>query len=176
VKKTEHDVEQLITLLDQHKEKGLDWYEIAVLIGWPCITHGNARLAKFERAGGPVICQCVRNRIHGARIAARRYGHIINWIRVTGDGRRDVYTLDIEGNREAAKSRVHHTTSTRFTMYVHDIREYSQVSRNKNLTADAREQAGRCARHLRFFIDSQNDLRERVGLKAIELPDDIASL
>jgi hypothetical protein len=175
MKKTDHDVEQLITLLSRNS-KGLDWYEIAVLLEWPCITHGGATLSLYQRGDGPEVCQCVRNRVHGARVAARRHGHVINWIRVTGDGRRDVYTLDIEGNREAAKNRVHHNTSTRFTMYVHDIREYSQVSRNKNLSADARDHAGRCARQLRFFIDSQNDLRERLGLKAIKLPDDIESL
>lgn len=171
MKKIAHDVDQLITLLSKNRD-GLNWYEQAVELGWQCIGHGNAvDLSSFQRDGGPKICLCVRNRVHGARVAARRAGYVINTIKEAEDGRRDVFILDQEGNDNAAASRLDSNTRTRIPMYCHDAQEFLQVSRNPTLSQHIRDIAHDSAANLRSLAIMQNTLRVELGLEKIKLPE-----
>lgn len=167
------DSEQLIMLLSEHNDRGLDWYEQASLLGWQCRIHPNVILSQYQRDDGPEICHCVRLRIRAARVAARREGHVISWVADAkdGTGRRDIFFLDRVGDDAPGVHRIDHNTKTRITMYANDIRTYRQIARNIMLPEPTRQQFSEIANQLRGIIGSQQMIREFHSLEPIKLPE-----
>lgn len=162
------DIVQLISLLYKH-QNGLDWYELVVALGWQCRGNHSSQQSRYRRPNGPEVCHCVRDRLHAARIAARRQHHVIHSVKLSEDGRRDIYVIDNEGDYEKSIGDLDQRTRTSMESCQNDVNSLRQVRDNPLMPVIVKELVEDQIVDLIATARRWNTIRRAAALPSIKL-------
>jgi hypothetical protein len=157
------DAATLVAVLVGAKD-GVTWNEGVREAGWTCTSDRHSGEAEYGD-----LRQCQRHRWSLAVRNARRAGYVIS--NQTLPEKRHIYCFDFAGSLDAARHRMDMMTRTRIPMMRNDRIVWQQIALNSGLPPRIRRKAGDQADVIKADIIRQNEIREGLGLKLVNVPD-----